>query len=109
MDVDAMLLAAFRNQGSRRTRLSADLARNLSKVKALIEHTAEAVLILQAESGKVLAANQSAVLLFEAEESALQRLTFSQLSAPRQNGVAGTKRSTAGGFYKKHSSEVRKG
>lgn len=80
MDAKTMLLASFRDSRSRRAPAGGDFVRNLSKVKALIEHIAEAVLILQADTGKVLVANQSAVLLFEAEEPALQQLSFDKLS-----------------------------
>ncbi|MBX3006286.1 MAG: GAF domain-containing protein [Anaerolineales bacterium] len=84
MDANTMLLASFNDSRSRRASSGNDFSRNLSKVKALIEHIAEAVLILQADNGQVLAANQSAVLLFEAEENRLQQHNFEQLSQTGQ-------------------------
>jgi GAF domain-containing protein len=104
MDVDTMLLAAFKKQSSRRSPAQAELARSLAKVKALIEHAAEAVLILEAESGQIAGANHNAQLLFGAEEVDLQKLKFSQLSARKQPGG-----SPAGRFYQQKRAQVRKG
>lgn len=81
MDAKTMLLASFENPRSRRTASRADLTRTLSRIRALVEHIAEAVLIVQADSGEVLVANQSALLLFEAEQDSLAGRDFAQLSA----------------------------
>lgn len=83
MDAKTMLLASFENPRSRRTPSRADLTRTLSRIRALVEHIAEAVLIVQADSGEVLVANQSALLLFEAEQDSLAGRDFTQLTAGR--------------------------
>lgn len=83
MDAKTMLLASFNNPRSQRSPARADLSRSLNRIKALVEHIAEAVLILHADSGEVLVANQSALLLFEAEQEALTGRAFSQLTTPR--------------------------
>ncbi len=104
MGTETMLLASFRDSRSRPDASDADLLRNLSKVKALVEHIAEAVLILQAESGKILVANQSAFLLFEADEGALYGLTFNQLSAVKNAPKASSLQR-----YQDHLVELRGG
>lgn len=99
-----MLLAAFKKQSRGRAVTQKDLARNLSKLKPLIEHAAEAVLILEADSGKIVGANHNALLLFGSEEAALQKLKFSQVSARKQADG-----SPAGRFFEQKRAQVRKG
>ncbi|MCW5873881.1 MAG: GAF domain-containing protein [Anaerolineales bacterium] len=101
MDAKTMLLASFNNPRSRRTPSRVDLTRSLNRIRALVEHIAEAVLIVQADSGQVLVANQSALLLFEAEQDTLTGRDFSQLSGARGRGA--TKQ------YQEHLSQLRNG
>ncbi|UYN92127.1 MAG: GAF domain-containing protein [Anaerolineales bacterium] len=104
MGIETMLLASFKDSQSRPNAPDAASLRNLSKVKALVEHSADAVLILHAESGKILVANQSALLLFEADEGALYGLTFNQLSATKN-----APKSAALERYADHVQRVRAG
>lgn len=81
-----MLLSAYKREPKKPARGgSQDPGKKLlSGIQRLIENSGEAVLILEADKGKVIEANQSAILLFHLEREQLLKRTFNQLGARKQ-------------------------
>lgn len=70
-------------------------AQPLPNFAALIAHAAEAVLILEPKSGRVIEANENARHLFKATAEQMSKLTLGQLSARKQSGAGSLKEQLA--------------
>jgi GAF domain-containing protein len=83
-----MLLSAYKREPKKPARGgSQDPAKSITPaIQRLIENSSEAVLILDADRGRVLEVNHGAISLFHNERDQLVRRTFVQLSARKQPG-----------------------